>query len=375
MKISIDPTSCTGHGRCDARAPRRAGRPSAPSGSSDAGGARRPVSAGTITAPKLASVVARRIEDDVVARGWPVGTVLGSETDLLERFGVSRAVLREAVRIVEHTGAARMRRGPGGGLVVSEPNRSAVVTAMSVVVLLCRRDDRARCSRSAARSSLPPPASRPNGAPATTPPELVERIDAIAAGGVVGPPQLNTLEADDRGRRRQPGPRPVHRGGRRPRRHAGSAAAGPRLDPPLTAAEGLAHLDGYRPVVAAIADGDGAAAARRMGRLIDAVADPPARRTPATRVAPTPRRPLTGQARRAGGRCPPRRHRACRVAGGRGDRVRDRPHRALRRQPGHPARGASASSSTTAPCARSAGRTAGSSSPRPTAAPSSARPA
>jgi hypothetical protein len=32
---------------------------------------------GSITAPKLASVVARRIEDDVVARGWPVGTVVG----------------------------------------------------------------------------------------------------------------------------------------------------------------------------------------------------------------------------------------------------------------------------------------------------------
>ena len=87
---------------------------------------------GSIAAPKLASVVARRIEDDVVAQGWPVGAVLGSETELLERFGVSRAVLREAVRIVEHTGVARMRRGPGGGLVVTEPNRGAVVAALGV---------------------------------------------------------------------------------------------------------------------------------------------------------------------------------------------------------------------------------------------------
>ena len=90
-----------------------------------------------ITAPKLSSVVARRIEDEVVAQGWPVGTVLGSETDLLERFGVSRAVLREAVRLVEHTGAARMRRGPGGGLIVSEPNRSAVVSAMGLWFSYC----------------------------------------------------------------------------------------------------------------------------------------------------------------------------------------------------------------------------------------------
>jgi DNA-binding FadR family transcriptional regulator len=85
-----------------------------------------------VQAPTLASVVARRLEDEVVAAGWPVGRVLGSEGDLLDRFGVSRAVLREAVRIVEHTGAARMRRGPGGGLVVTEPSRDAVVSASNV---------------------------------------------------------------------------------------------------------------------------------------------------------------------------------------------------------------------------------------------------
>lgn len=85
-----------------------------------------------IKAPTLASAVARAIEDDVVARGWPIGAVLGSESDLLARYGVSRAVLREAVRIVEHSGAARMRRGPGGGLVVAEPSRDAVAAAMAV---------------------------------------------------------------------------------------------------------------------------------------------------------------------------------------------------------------------------------------------------
>src|SRR5205823_13642264 len=89
-------------------------------------------SVGAIRAPKLASVVARRIEDEIVASGWPVGEVLGSETELLDRFGVSRAVLREAVRIIEHSGAARMRRGPGGGLIVTEPNRDAVVAAISI---------------------------------------------------------------------------------------------------------------------------------------------------------------------------------------------------------------------------------------------------
>jgi DNA-binding FadR family transcriptional regulator len=81
---------------------------------------------------KLAELVARQIEDDVVASGWPVGTVIGSEADLVERYGVSRAVLREAVRIVEHHFVATMRRGPGGGLVVTAPNLDAIVRAVTL---------------------------------------------------------------------------------------------------------------------------------------------------------------------------------------------------------------------------------------------------
>jgi DNA-binding FadR family transcriptional regulator len=79
---------------------------------------------------KLAAQTARRIEDDIVAAGWPVGEVIGSEADLMERYDISRAVLREAVRLVEHHGVARMRRGPAGGLVVQAPDAAAAVSAV-----------------------------------------------------------------------------------------------------------------------------------------------------------------------------------------------------------------------------------------------------
>src|SRR5690606_23845146 len=69
---------------------------------------------------------------DVVARGWREGEVLGSEPELLERYGVSRAVFREAVRLVEHKEVARMRRGPGGGLVVTVPTVESVMDAVAV---------------------------------------------------------------------------------------------------------------------------------------------------------------------------------------------------------------------------------------------------
>jgi DNA-binding FadR family transcriptional regulator len=81
---------------------------------------------------RLAEVVAERIEHEIVSRGWPVGEVIGSEPELIERMNVSRAVLREAVRIVEHHQVARMRRGPGGGLVVTEPDVNAVLQAVAL---------------------------------------------------------------------------------------------------------------------------------------------------------------------------------------------------------------------------------------------------
>jgi DNA-binding FadR family transcriptional regulator len=81
---------------------------------------------------KLAEVLARRIEHDIAERGWPVGEVLGSESELIERYGVSRAVLREAVRIVENHFVATMRRGPGGGLVVMAPEIGAVIRAVTL---------------------------------------------------------------------------------------------------------------------------------------------------------------------------------------------------------------------------------------------------
>ncbi|WAC94460.1 FadR/GntR family transcriptional regulator [Mycobacterium sp. Aquia_213] len=81
---------------------------------------------------KLASTIARDIEADIVRRGWPVGESLGSETALQQRYGVSRSVLREAVRLVEHHRVARTRRGPGGGLLISEPDAGPATRAVVI---------------------------------------------------------------------------------------------------------------------------------------------------------------------------------------------------------------------------------------------------
>jgi DNA-binding FadR family transcriptional regulator len=80
----------------------------------------------------LATAVVAELEAEIVRRGWPVGTVIATEAELLDRFGVSPPVLRQAVGILEREQVARMRRGPGGGLLVLAPDESSVGNAVTM---------------------------------------------------------------------------------------------------------------------------------------------------------------------------------------------------------------------------------------------------
>ena len=81
---------------------------------------------------KLAEVLATAIRDDIATSGRQIGEVFGTEVTLLERYRVSRSVLREAVRLLEHHAVAKMRRGPGGGLVVAEPQAQASIDTIAL---------------------------------------------------------------------------------------------------------------------------------------------------------------------------------------------------------------------------------------------------
>jgi len=81
---------------------------------------------------KLAEVLATAIGDDIAISGRQVGEVFGTEVALLERYRVSRSVFREAVRLLEYHAVAKMRRGPGGGLVVTEPQAQASIDTIAL---------------------------------------------------------------------------------------------------------------------------------------------------------------------------------------------------------------------------------------------------
>lgn len=71
---------------------------------------------------KAAERVSQEIVREVVEGGLAPGHRLEPEATMVQRYGVARGTLREALRILEVQGLIAIRPGPGGGAVVGEVN-------------------------------------------------------------------------------------------------------------------------------------------------------------------------------------------------------------------------------------------------------------
>lgn len=67
--------------------------------------------------------VAEAIKEWVVEQGLQAGDRLPSEPELIERFGMAKGTIREAMRILEAQGLIKTRTGPGGGSFVHEVSK------------------------------------------------------------------------------------------------------------------------------------------------------------------------------------------------------------------------------------------------------------
>jgi GntR family transcriptional repressor for pyruvate dehydrogenase complex len=84
--------------------------------------------------PKAAEIVSNELRREIIRGEIPSGTALPSETALMERFGVSRPTLREAVRILESEGLIAISRGARGGSVVQRPNVDVATRYLGLIL-------------------------------------------------------------------------------------------------------------------------------------------------------------------------------------------------------------------------------------------------
>lgn len=79
--------------------------------------------------------VVKEIKVAVLSGRYPIGSALPSETQLAEQFGVSRPVVREALRYLQSRGLVEIRRGTKGGAFVCDTFRHTFLEDFSDLIL------------------------------------------------------------------------------------------------------------------------------------------------------------------------------------------------------------------------------------------------
>ena len=85
---------------------------------------------------KASQVIVSQIREAVDAGKLRVGDRLPQEKDLIEQFGFSRAVIREALRTLEAEGLIRLVSGRNGGAEICEPDPLKFVPAITTLMRL-----------------------------------------------------------------------------------------------------------------------------------------------------------------------------------------------------------------------------------------------
>lgn len=110
-----------------------------------------------IPPPKRTSeLVVAHMERLIRDGDWPIGERIPAEPELVERFGVGRNTIREAVRALEHVGMLTPRRGDGTYVRSANPYAAVIqreTTAELLDMLQVRRALETEAAAAAARSA------------------------------------------------------------------------------------------------------------------------------------------------------------------------------------------------------------------------------
>ncbi|MCX4831354.1 FCD domain-containing protein [Streptomyces sp. NBC_01016] len=87
-----------------------------------------------VSVPKAADVLAAEIRERILSGELPEGSILPTERELVEQTGLSRATVREALRILQVERLLRIRPGRGGGAFVHHPDHASLAGAVELVI-------------------------------------------------------------------------------------------------------------------------------------------------------------------------------------------------------------------------------------------------
>ena len=87
-----------------------------------------------ISVPKAADVLADQLREKILKGELPEGTDLPKERELQAKAGLSRATVREALRILEGEGLIATRIGRNGGSAVARPTRKTIERSVGIFI-------------------------------------------------------------------------------------------------------------------------------------------------------------------------------------------------------------------------------------------------
>ena len=87
-----------------------------------------------INVPKAADVLANMLREKILNGELSEGIVLPNERDMAEETGLSRASVREALRILQGEGIVAKRLGRSGGSVIVRPTSAAIERSVAMFI-------------------------------------------------------------------------------------------------------------------------------------------------------------------------------------------------------------------------------------------------
>lgn len=100
----------------------------------DTGGGRSAITLSPVDVPKAPDVLARELRERILSGELEEGAALPAERELVKQTQMSRATVREALRILEVQGLVRVRAGRAGGAFVQRPTTASMANSVGMMI-------------------------------------------------------------------------------------------------------------------------------------------------------------------------------------------------------------------------------------------------